>query len=165
MTTQRDFAFYSTEIQPTVSPATASPAPATLVVLDQPPLFGSYDFDAGETGRGSVVQTLGGAVIQDFGVVVEDGRISFSESDALSAETVAGLKTIHEVIDGEYFFTDGFQIWRVRFARPNGFKARKNLFWAQHGEEIYSYEITLIVVAELVETVSEFKMILEVVAV
>ncbi len=163
MVTQRDFAFYSTEIQPTTDPANASPAPATLVVLDQPPIFGAYDFDAGEVGRGSVIQTLGGVVIQDFGVTSGDGRISFSETDALSAETVAALKAIHEVIDGEYFFTDGFNIWRVRFARPNGFKARKNLFWAQHGESIYSYEVNLIIVAELVELAQDFKMVLEVV--
>lgn len=169
MVAQKDFAFYSTEIQPTVSPATASPAPATLIVLDQPPLFGSYDFDAGEVGRGSVIPTLGGNVIQDFGVIDGDKRISFSESDALTAATVAALKVIHAVVDGEYFFTDGFQIWRVKFARPNGFKARKNLLMAQYADETgypgdrYSYEINLIVVAELVETVaSNFKMILEV---
>lgn len=170
MVTQRDFAFYSTEIQPTVSPATASPAPAILIVLDQPPLFGSYDFDAGEVGRGSVIPTLGGNVIQDFGVVESDGRISFSEADALSAETVAALKVINRVVDGVYFFTDGFQIWRVQFARPNGFKARKNLLMAQYADEPgypgdrYSYEINLLVVAELVETVQDFKMILEVAA-
>lgn len=163
MVTQKDFAFYSTEIQPTVSPATASPAPATLVVLDQPPIFGTYDFDAGEVGRGSVIPTLGGNVIQDFGVIEGDGRISFSETDALTTETVNALKAIHRVVDGEYFFTDGFQIWRVRFARPNGFKARKNLFWAQHGESIYSYEVNLIIVAELVELAQDFKMVLEVV--
>lgn len=170
MVIQRDFAFYSTEIQPTVSPATASPAPATLVVLDQPPIFGTYDFDAGEVGRGSVIPTLGGNVIQDFGVIEGDGRISFSETDALTTETVNALKAIHRVVDGEYFFTDGFQIWRVRFARPNGFKARKNLLMAQYSDEQgypgdrYSYEINLIVVAELVELAQDFKMILEVVA-
>jgi hypothetical protein len=164
MVKQKDFAFYSTDIQPTTDPANASPAPATLVVLDQPPIFGTYDFDAGEVGRGSVIQTLGGVVVQDFGVIAGDGRISFSESDALSAETVAALKAIHDIIDGEYFFTDGFRIWRVRFARPNGFKYRKNLFWAQHGHEIYSYEINLIVVAELVELTQDFKMVLEVIS-
>lgn len=164
MVDQKDFAFYSTEIEPTTDPANASPAPATLVVLDQPPIFGSYDFDAGETGRGSVIPTLGKNVVQDFGVVAGDGRISFSEADALSAETDAALKAIHNVVDGQYFFTDGFQIWRVRFARPNGFKSRKNLFWAQHGHDVFSYEINLIVVAELVEATQDFGMDLEVVA-
>lgn len=150
MVDQKDFAFYSTDITPTTDPANANPAPATLVVLDQPPILlgGEYNFDAGETGRGSVIQTLGGVVVQDFGVIEGDGRISFSEFDALSASTVAGLKTIHETVDGEYYFTDGFRVWKVRFMRPNGFKARLNLFWAQHDESIYSYEIKLIVISQ-----------------
>jgi hypothetical protein len=145
-----DFAFYSTDIDPTIDPANADPAPATLVVLDQPPILGDgiYDFQAGEIGRGSVIQTLGGAVIQDFGVFEEDGRISFSESDALSGSVVADLKTIHEVVNGEYYFTDGFNVWKVRFARPGGFIYRRNLFWAQYSQEIYSYEINLIVVSQ-----------------
>jgi len=166
MTEQKDFAFYSTDIDPTTDPANADPAPATLVVLDQPPILGDgqYDFQAGEIGRGSVIPTLGGAVIQDFGVYEKDGRISFSESIALSSSVVSGLKTIHETVDGEYFFTDGFNIWRVRFARPGGFKYWRNLFWAQHGEKIYSYEINLIVVASLVETRIDFGMSLEVVS-
>jgi len=62
---------------------------------------------------------------------------------------VADLRTIHETADGEYFFTDGYDIWRVRFARPGGFIYRRNLFWAQHNQEIYNYEINLIVMASL----------------
>jgi hypothetical protein len=150
MTTQKDFAFYSTDIDPTVDPANADPAPETLVVLDQPPILGDgrVDMQIGDAGRGSVIQTLGGAVIQDFGVYEEDGRISFGESDALSADVVDDLQTIHDVVDGEYYFTDGFRVWKVRFARPNGFKARLNLFWAQHDESIYSYEINLIIISQ-----------------
>jgi len=146
-----DFAFYSTDIEPTTDPANADPAPETLVVLDQVPILGNaaYDLMAGEIGRGAVIQTLGGVVIQDFGVVDGDQRISFSDSDALSADTVADLRTIHETADGEYFLTNGYDIWRVRFARPGGFKYRRNLFWAQHSQEIYSYEINLIVMASL----------------
>lgn len=145
-----DFAFYSTDIDPTVDPAEADPAPETLVVLDQVPILGNalYDLQGGEIGRGSVRQTLGGVVIQDFGIVDGDGRISFSDSDALSAATVAALKTIHETVDGEYYFTDGFNVWTVRFARPGGFVCRRNLFWAQHSQVIYSYEINLIVISE-----------------
>lgn len=147
-----DFAFYSTEIDPTTDPANADPAPATLVVLDQQPIFGSYDLHGGETGRGSVFQTLGGVAIQDFGVFDEDQRISFSEDDApISADTIAALSVIHETVDGEYYFTDGSEIWLVRFARPNGFRHRRNLFWAAHGQDAFSYEINLIVVARLWE--------------
>lgn len=141
-----DFIFYSTDIAPTTDPANADPAPSSLVALDQPPLFGAYDLAGGEVGRGTVFPTLGGAIVQDFGVVVEDQRLSFSETDApLSLSTVAALKAIHEAIDGEYYFTDGYDIWLVRFARPDGFKCRRNLFWAAHGESVWSYEINLIV--------------------
>mgnify|MGYP006289089647 CR=1 FL=1 len=145
-----DFAFYSTDIDPTTDPASADPAPATLVVLDQAPILGdgAYDMAAGEIGRGAVIQTLGGVSIQDFGVVEGDRRIVFSDADALSAATVASLRTLHETVDGEYYFTDGFNVWKVRFARPGGFIHRRNLFWAQHGENVFSYEIQLIVVSE-----------------
>jgi len=144
-----DFAFYSKDIAPTTDPANASPPPATLVVLDQPPILGdgAYDFHAGEVGRGSVIRTMGGVVVQDFGVVEGDGRIVFSESDALSGATVAALKTLHETVDGEYYFTDGYGVWTVRFARPRGFTYRRNLFWAHQGHEVYSYEINLIVLS------------------
>ena len=149
MVEQKDFAFYSTEIDPTVDPANADPAPATLVVMDQPPIFGTYDFDAGSTGRGSVHKTLGGNVVQDFGVVESDGRISFSETDVyMSSTNVAAIKAIHDVVDGQYYFTDGFNVWTVQFLRPNGFKYRKNLFWAQHSKDVCSYEINLIVISK-----------------
>jgi len=161
-----DFAFYSTEIDPTTEPGGADPAPETLVVLDQVPILGDarYDLQAGEIGRGSVIPTLGGAGIQDFGVVDGDQRISFSDSNALSAETVADLRTIHETVDGEYFFTDGYDIWRVRFARPGGFRCWRNLFWAAHGAVIYSYEINLIVVASLLRMVADCGLSLEAVS-
>lgn len=161
-----DFAFYSTDIDPTTDPANADPAPETLVVLDQVPILGDglYDLQGGEIGRGSVHQTLGGVVVQDFGVVAGDQRISFSESDALSGDTIAALKAIHETIDGEYFFTDGFDIWRVRFQRPGGFRYRRNLFWAAHGTAIYSYEINLIVTASLCASVADCALSLEAVS-
>lgn len=145
-----DFAFYTTEIDPTTDPANAVPAPATLVVLDQPPILGDGRFDAaaGQIGRGSVIRTLGGVVVQDFGVVDGDRHIVFAESDALSGTTVASIKALHETVDGQYYFTDGFNVWTVRFARPAGFVCRRNLYWAQHGVEIYSYEIDLIVISE-----------------
>jgi hypothetical protein len=142
-----NFAFYSTDINPTTDPANADPAPSVLVILDQDPIIpGSYDMAGGEVGRGSVITTLGGAVIQDFGVFDCDKRISFSDNDALDDDTVAALKVLHETVDGEYYFTDGNEVWKVRFARPNGFKYRKNLFWKEYDLDINSYEINLIVV-------------------
>ena len=143
-----DFAFYSTDIDPTTDPANADPVPGTLVALDQPPYFGDYDLQAGAVGRGSVHATLGGHVIQDFGVFEADERISFSESDALSSATATALKTLFETVNGEYYFTDGHNVWKIRFARPDGFIYRRNLLFAHHGEHIFSYEINLIVVSE-----------------
>jgi hypothetical protein len=159
-----DFALYSIDIDPTTDPANADPAPSGLVVLDQPPLFGAYDPAGGEVGRGSVFQTLGGAVVQDFGVFDQDQRIAFSESDALSEETVAALKSLHDTVDGEYYFTDGYDVWKVRFARPNGFKYRRNLFWAHHEITVYSYEIELIVVAKIYTKFRDCNLSLEAVA-
>lgn len=142
-----DFAFYSTDIAPTTDPASAYPAPAILVVLDQPPVFGAYELHGGETGRGSLFQTLGGAVVQDFGVFDKDLRISFSENDALSEATVTALEALHETVDGEYYFTNGYNVWRVRFARPGGFRYQRSQFWAEHGQDVWSYEINLIVIS------------------
>ena len=143
-----DFTFYSTDIDATTDPANADPAPATLVALDQPPYFGDYDLQAGALGRGSVHQTLGGHVVQDFGVFASDDRLSFSETDALSSATVTNLKTLFETVNGEYYFTDGHNVWTIRFARPNGFIHRRNLLFAHHATHIFSYEINLIVVSK-----------------
>jgi hypothetical protein len=159
-----DFAFYSTDIDPTVDPANASPAPATLVVLDQPPIFGEYDFEAGSVGRGSVHPTLGGQVVQDFGVFDVDGRITFSDTDALSSDTVDDLQALWQPVAGEYYFTDGYNIWKVRFPRPDGFKARRNLLFSHHGQDVFSYEIALIVVAKIVTYTQDCGLSLEVVA-
>jgi len=152
-TEQKNLAFYSTEITATLTPEMASPAPAMLVVIDQPPILGDGEFnELGEDiGRGSVIQTLGGNVIQDFGIVESDGHIQFSDVDVyISADVIEDLAALHETVDGEYYFTDGFNCWKVRFARPNGFVARKNLLWAQHGEDVYSYSFDLIIVEKII---------------
>jgi len=159
-----EFAFYSIDIEPTTDPAGADPAPSTLVVLDQPPIFGDYNLHGGEVGRGTVIATMGGAVVQDFGVFSADERISFSEADALSPDTVDALKAIHETVDGEYCFTDGFDIWQVKFVRPGGFKYWRNLFWAHHGTDIFSYEINLVVTARLTSKRADCSLCLEVVS-
>ena len=159
-----DFAFYSTDINPTTDPANADPLPATLVVLDQPPVFGEYDFEAGSVGRGSVHATLGGQVVQDFGVFDVDGRITFSDTDALSADTVDDLQALWATVDGEYYFTDGYNMWKVGFLRPDGFKARKNLLFAHHGQDIYSYEIALIVLEKIATYTRDCGLALSVIA-
>lgn len=152
------FALYTTDIIPTTNPAEASPPPASLAVFDQDPIFGEYDTLAGSIGRGSVQQTLGGVVVQDFGIVAGDGRIRIVERDAMSQAVVDSIQTMHGIPNGQFYFTDGIDVWRVQFTRPNGFRAWRNLLWAARGHVVYSYEINLIVVAEGVH--SDARMVL-----
>ncbi len=138
------FAIYSTDIAATLTPSEADPAPATLVELDQDPtLGGEYDPEAGQAGRGSVIPTVGGAVFQEFPSRLSDQRIAFSDTDALEEDTVEALRTLFTT-GGEWFFTDGYNCWRVRFLRPDGLKVRRNLLWSYHGAPRWSYEITLV---------------------
>jgi len=152
------FALYSTDIIPTTNPAVASPPPASLAVFDQDPIFGEYDFLAGSIGRGSVQQAFGGVIVQDFGGVAGDGRIRIAERDAMSQAVVDSIQTMHDAVDGEYYFTDGIDVRRVKFARPDGFRAWRNLLWAAKDHIIFSYEINLIVIAEGVH--SDARMVL-----
>lgn len=140
------FSFYSTEVAPTTTPETLSPAPLTLITLDQDPLFGTYEPEAGQMGRGSQNPTLGGVVIQDFGVILQDQRIKVAEDNALSQATVEALRSASAIAGGEYFFTDGYDVWKVAFLRPGGFRAWRNMLFAAKGVTIYSYEINLLVI-------------------
>jgi len=92
-----------------------------------------------------VHQTFGGVVVQDFGAVNGDGRIRISDRDAISDATVLALRELHDTADGEYYFTDGMDIYKVKFARPDGFRAWKNLLFAAKGYTVYSYELNLII--------------------
>ena len=156
------FSIYSTEATPTTTPETLSPAPLILISLDQDPLFGSYDPEAGQMGRGSVSQTLGGVVVQDFGVCLQDQRIKIAEDNAIGQATVDNLRSISAIAGGEYFFTDGYDVWKVRFLRPGGFRAWRNMLYAANGTIIYSYEINFIILEEL--KLSDFGLSLAVVA-
>ena len=139
------FSLYSTEVAPTTTPEALSPAPLTLITLDQDPLFGTYEPEAGQMGRGSQNPTLGGVVIQDFGVILQDQRIKIAEDNALSQTTVDALRSASAIAGGEYFFTDGYDVWKVAFLRPGGFRAWRNMLFAAKGVTIYSYEINLMV--------------------
>lgn len=143
------FSIYSTEAIPTTTPETLSPAPLTLVTLDQDPLFGSYEPEAGQMGRGSQSQTLGGVVVQDFGVCLQDQRIKIAEDNALGWATVDILRSISAIAGGEYFFTDGYDVWKVAFLRPGGFRAWRNMLYAANGVTVFSYEINFIILEEL----------------
>ena len=156
------FSIYSTEYGPTTTPDTLSPAPAILVTLDQTPLFGTYEPEAGTMGRGSQNQTLGGVVVQDFGVFLQDQRIKIAEDNALSQATVDALRSVSATVGGEYFFTDGYEVWKVAFLRPGGFRAWRNMLYAANGVTIYSYEMNLIVLEEL--KIADFGLSLQAVA-
>lgn len=142
------FTVYSTEYGPATTPETLSPAPLTLITLDQDPLFGTYEPEAGQMGRGSQHPTLGGVVIQDFGVIWQDQRIHIAEDNALSQATVDALRSASAIVGGEYFFTDGYDVWKVAFMRPGGFRAWRNMLFAAKGVTIYSYELNFIVLEE-----------------
>ena len=145
------FRLFSTDIAATVTPDSVTPAPSTLIVFDQDPLHSEYNPSGATQDRGSVIRTLGGNVIQDFGVVESDGLISFSDTDALSGTTVAALKTAYETVDGQWYFTDGYNCWKVQFSRnPIGFRSWRNLLFSYYGTHMFSYEIQLLVVSEAV---------------
>ncbi len=146
------FAIYSTDISPTVDPASANPAPATLVVFPQDPVLGDGEYDEarGDTGRGSSHRTLGGVVAQDFGTVAGDGAIYIADKKVLIEDSfISDMRWLHDTVDGQYYFTDGVRVWKVRFTRPNGFKSwRHLLFKIRENVDVYSYEINLSVVSK-----------------
>lgn len=143
------FRIYSTDITATVDPDNAIPAPAILIEFDEDPESADYDPSAGNSDRGSVWETLGGKIYQDFGVLATDEIIMFSGTDALSQATITALQSAYETIDGEWYFTDGYNCWKVRFSRnPKGFKHRLNILFAAHGRKYFSYEIQLLVISK-----------------
>lgn len=143
------FRIYSTEITATLDPDNAVPLPATLIVFDHDPIHANYNPVGSAQDRGSVIRTLGGVVIQDFGVNVKDETITFSEASAISQSVVTALKTAYETVDGQWYFTDGYECWKVQFSRlPRGFKAWRSLLFSYHSHHVFSYEIHLIVISK-----------------
>ena len=145
---EETFRTFSIDISPTLDPDSADPAPATNIVFTQDPKHGEYNEAQAESDRGSVIQTLGGAVIQDFGVSVRDETIEFSDTEALTQAVVTELQSAYEQVDTEWYFTDGYSCWKVQFSRvPRGFQKFKNLLFTKHDFVMYSYSITLLVVS------------------
>lgn len=145
------FHLYSTEVTPTTNPQGESPAPLTLIQWDRDPSLGNlgeYSEAEGDTQRGSNHKTLGGTVYQDFGTFESDQSISMSDDSSMSQVVKAALQTAYETKDGQFYFTDGYKVWKVRFLKPGGFKKRRNLSFAYFGKTLYSYEINFLVVTE-----------------
>ena len=139
------FAIFSTELGPSLNPVSLSGL-VSLVVLDRDPIVtGNYNPHAGTTVRGSVIPTIGGVVIQDFGVQVQDQRITFSDEAALTKATVDALILLHEASSGVYYFTDGYSCFKVQFSRPNGFVYKRQLITSHYGVARFDYEINLVV--------------------
>lgn len=132
-----------------VNSATGGNAPSTLIVFDQDPHHGTYTQASAQDDRGSVIKTFGGVIVQDLGVVIGDEVISFSEADALTQSTVTALQTAYLVVDGEWYFTDGYGCWKVKFSRkPRGFDSWRNLLFSEHDFHTFSYSVNLLVVSE-----------------
>ena len=132
-----------------VDSATGGTASSTNIAFDQDPLSGEYAQATSGKDRGSTIRTLDGVVIQDLGVVIADEIISFSDKDALTQSTITALITAYETVDGEWYFTDGYNCWKVQFSRnPRGMVARRNMVASFYGITIFSYEITLLVLSK-----------------
>lgn len=119
--------------------------PAAMIDFGEEPLFGDYNPNAGTAGRGARIQTLGGAVDQDFGSFDEDGRIALSFADVvLSSVAIAALQSAYEAVDGQYYFTDSVSCWKVKFAKPDGLRIHQNLLYKAAGNvNVYSIELLL----------------------
>lgn len=119
--------------------------PATMIDFGEEPLFGDYDPNAGSSGRGTRIPTLGGAVDQDFGSFEEDGRIALALADVmLDSETVSALEAAYAAVGAQYCFTDSVSCWKVKFAKPDGLRIHQNLLYKAAGNaDVYSIELLL----------------------
>ena len=158
------FAIYSTD---NIDPAAA--ADATFFDLD--PEAGGYDPRFDWEARGAHVATLGGRVDHDYGFNVKDRKIQLKGENMIEAVR-RPLDIKHQKKDSEWNFTDGLEVFRVRFSRkPRGFFATLNVQLYAQGVGLsdappslqsggfgdppppayvrYSYEILLLVVNQL----------------
>lgn len=120
---------------------------------------GTYDSRFEWEARGSSEPTLGGRVDQDYGFNVKDRKIRITGKDML--EAVRGpLEIKHQKADTAWNFSDGLEVWTVRFSRkPRGFVTTLNTSIYGDGLEIsdppplsfirYEYEIILLVDSQL----------------
>ncbi len=146
------FAIYSTD---NIDPLLATDA--TFFVLD--PDAGEYDPRFEWEARGSNQQTLGGRVDQDFGFNIKDRKIRIAGEDMLE-EVRVPLEIKHQAVNQDFNFTDGLEVFRVRFSRkPRGFIATLIVDLYKRGIVIsdppplayvrHSYEIILLVDSQL----------------
>ena len=141
------FRLYSTDVAATLTPSSLETPPATLIVWDHDPIKSQGLQITPPARRGQVIRTGTGVVYHDHGVVEGDGTLTIAgntdDGEWLSASTVAALRTAYAATDTEFYFTDGFNCWKVRFQAASFWRHQ---FWAEHGMQNFSYEITLLVV-------------------
>lgn len=147
------FALFSTDIDPTLEPwaTTWDPLPATVIRFDNDVDDADYQ-PPRRVKRGSVIQTGGGNVVQDMGIVVSDARIIASGSVEagtwISTATEAALRAAYEG-SAQWYFTDGAQVWKVKFlpGADNAFEATMSLsWWYSKATEVWSWSIVLMVI-------------------
>ena len=147
------FAIYSTDdIDPDLA--------VDVTFFDLDPDAGEYDPRFDWEARGSHQETLGGRVDQDFGFNIKDRKIRIAGDDMLEEMRVP-LEIKHHKVDQDWNFTDGLEVFRVRFSRkPRGFVATLNVeLHERRGLDIsdppplayvrYNYEIILLVDSQL----------------
>jgi hypothetical protein len=142
------FCIYSTDITPSLEPYNEDPLPSTLIRLDRDPIVeGEYEVSEGVHSRGSVNPTLGGVQVQSFNTFEEDSTIRISDDDAIGGTTKDKLRTAYYG-SGEYYFTDGYDCWKVAFRKDAPITLRRNLAAAHFNLEIFSYEVNLQVLSK-----------------
>ena len=129
------------------------------------PIEGEYDPEFEWDGRGSHVTTLGGSVIQDYGVNELDRKIRVAGRD-LNNTLRAELETKYLQPNTEWHFTArkaeavAADVWKVQFRRvPRGFSAlldgptfavgRMYQEPPDAGYERYRYELVLLVLEKV----------------
>lgn len=146
-----NFAIYASgEVLPTLTPGLSISGEAVFFVdLKQDPLTGTYDINSEQMGRGSRIPTIGGVVLQDFGVLECDRVIRLeAENTAITSGEILKLQQAYEVVNGKYYFTDGQNCWQVQFAKPGGFKYSQNMQAMFYGKDLFVYTMTLNVVSK-----------------
>jgi hypothetical protein len=129
------------------------------------PIEGEYDSEFEWDGRGADIPTLGGRIIQDWGISEKDRKIRVAGRD-LNSTLRDELETKYLGVDQEWFFTArkaagvDADVWRVQFRRvPRGFSAvldgptfavgRMYQEPPDPGYERYRYELVLLVVEKV----------------
>lgn len=142
------FRLYSTDVAATLTPSSLETPPATIIVWDHDPIKSQGLQITPPARRGQVIRTGTGVVYHDHGVVEGDGTLTVTgntdDGEWLSASTVAALRAAYAATDTEFYFTDGFNCWTVRFQAASFWRHQ---FWAEHGMQNFSYEITFYVVS------------------